>query len=267
MRKALRIKATVQPDGKVEIVSPELEAGQTVGRGGAARVQSEGPPRHGNASPLETFLQTGRTPLKARRYEPGMPDMPAVLQRCFNTTSASAVTVQGDLALLDGVLTGFFCSVRCPGDIILKTYDLAKALRGAEMTLIGGFQSPMEKEFLDVLLWGRVNVVICPARGLGNMRVPKSWRAPLSDGRLLILSFFDDNIRRPTEASVARRNAYVAAVSNRILVAHAQQNGKTEALCRHALTSHKPVLTVDSPHNAHLMALGAARFSADSPSI
>ncbi len=201
--------------------------------------------------------------MKARRYEPGMPDTPATLQRCFDTARTPAVAVQGDLALLDGVLTGFFCSVRCPGDIILKTYDLAKALRGAEITFIGGFQSPMEKEFLDVLLWGRVRVVICPARGLGNMRVPKNWRAPLADGRLLLLSFFDDNIRRPTAAIVARRNAYVAAVCNRILVAHAQQNSKTEALCKHALTSRKPVLTLDSPHNAHLMALGASRFSAD----
>ena len=193
-----------------------------------------------------------------------MPGTPAALNRCFNAVSTPAVSVLDDFALLDGVLTGFFCSVRCPGDVILKTYDLAKALRGADITLIGGFQSPMEKEFLDVLLWGRVRVVICPARGLGNMRVPKSWRAPLTEGRLLLLSFFDDTIRRPTAAIVARRNASIAAVSDRILVAHAQPNGKTEALCKQALASRKPVLTLDSPHNAHLMTLGASSFSADS---
>ena len=201
--------------------------------------------------------------MKPKRYEPGRPHTPAALNRCFNAVSTPAVSVLGDLALLDGVLTGFFCSVRCPGDVILKTYDLAKALRGAEITLIGGFQSPMEKEFLDVLLWGRVRAVICPARGLGNMRIPKSWRAPLTDGRLLILSFFDDNIHRPTAATVAKRNAYVAAVCDRVLVARAQQDGKTEALCKQALTSRKPVLTLDSPYNAHLMALGASRISAD----
>ena len=201
--------------------------------------------------------------MQANRYEPGMPHTPAALKRCFNAVSMPAVSALGDLALLDGVLTGFFCSVRCPGDIILKTYDLAKTLRGAEITLVGGFQSPMEREFLDVLLWGRVRVVVCPARGLGNMRVPKNWRAPLTDGRLLILSFFDDNIRRPTVAIVAKRNASIAAVCDRILVAYAQQNGKTEALCKQALTSRKPVLTLDSPYNAHLMALGAARISAD----
>lgn len=196
-----------------------------------------------------------------------MPDTPAALQRCFNAVSTPAVSVLGDLALLDGVLTGFFCSVRCPGDIILKTYDLAKALRGAEITLIGGFQSPMEREFLDVLLWGRVRVIVCPARGLGNMRVPKSWRAPLADGRLLLLSFFDDTIRRPTAAIVARRNASIAVVCDRILVPHAQPNGKTEALCKQALASRKPVLTLDSPYNAHLMALGASIFSANGPPL
>ena len=30
MQKALHVRATVQPGGRVEIVSPELEAGQTV---------------------------------------------------------------------------------------------------------------------------------------------------------------------------------------------------------------------------------------------
>ena len=202
--------------------------------------------------------------MKPRRYEPGMPHTPAALNRCFNAVITPAVSVHGDLALLDGALTGFFCSVRCPGDIILKTYDLAKALRGAEITLVGGFQSPMEKEFLDVLLWGWVRVVICPARGLGNMRVPKTWRAPLADGRLLVLSFFDDNVRRPTAAIVVRRNTCAAAVCDRILVAYAQPNGKIEALCKQALTSGKPVIALDSPHNAHLVALGASNFSADS---
>ena len=65
--------------------------------------------------------------------------------------SAPAVALKGDPTILDRKLLGFFCSVRCPGDVILKTYDLARALRIAEVTLIGGFQSPMEKEFLA--LW------------------------------------------------------------------------------------------------------------------
>ena len=72
-----------------------------------------------------------------------------------------------------------------------------------------------------------------------------------------------DNLSSHRVRGVAKRNAYVAAVCDRILVAHAQQNGNTEALCKQALTSRKPVLTLDSPYNARLMSLGASRISAD----
>ena len=62
------------------------------------------------------------------------------------------MTAWGGLHLLEGALLGFFCSVRAPGDALLKIYDLARALRGRSVTLVGGFQSPMEKEFLDRML-------------------------------------------------------------------------------------------------------------------
>lgn len=102
------------------------------------------------------------------------------------------MTAWGGLSLLEGALLGFFCSVRAPGDAVLKTYDLARALRSRSVTLVGGFQSPMEKEFLDLLLRGAAGAVVCPARGLGLMRLPRAWREPLDDGRLLVLSFFDE---------------------------------------------------------------------------
>ena len=149
--------------------------------------------------------------MKIRRYEAGAPDTPAVLRCCFEAGSLPAVTSTGNLDLLDRRLIGFFCSVRCPGDAILKTYDLARTLRNTDVTLIGGFQSPMEKDFLDLVLRGPSSVVVCPARGLGNMRIPKGWKNPLAEGRLLLLSFFDDNIRRPTADIAAKRNAHVAS--------------------------------------------------------
>ena len=195
----------------------------------------------------------------------GAPDTPAALRRCAKAGSASAVALKGDPTILNGKLLGFFCSVRCPGDVILKTYDLARALRIAEVTLIGGFQSPMEKEFLDLVLRGPSPVVVCPARGVGAMRIPKGWKKPLADGRLLLLSFFEDTIRRPTALIAAQRNAYVAALADRLLIAHAERGGKTEALCRDALAQGKPVFTLDSPDNAHLMELGAAPIEAEDP--
>lgn len=179
-----------------------------------------------------------------------------MLRRCADSESGPAFTLNGDLGILDRIRIGLFCSVRCPGDVILKTYDLARMLRETDATIIGGFQSPMEKECLDLLLRGSASVVVCPARGLGRMRIPTDWKGPLARGRLLILSFFDDSIHRPTADLAVKRNAYIAALADRILIAHAEKGGKTEELCKESLTQGKSVFAIDSPDNVHLVELG-----------
>ena len=197
--------------------------------------------------------------------KPGEADYPAALRRCSEDGKLPVVTTRGNLDVLTGPLLGFFCSVRAPGPAILETYDLARALRGADVTMIGGFQSPMEREFLDVLLRGTASVVVCPARGIGTMRIPKSWRPSLTAGRLLILSFFPATIRRPTAALAAKRNAHVAALADRLLIPHAEPGGKIAGLCAAALTRGQPVFTLDTPDNAPLIARGAAPLPSSDP--
>ena len=163
----------------------------------------------------------------------------------------------GNQALLNADLTALFCSQQCPGDVILKLYDVARAMRDAAVPVIGGFQTPMEKECLRILLRGDQPIVISPARGIETMRIPREWRRPLDQGRLLILSPFPPALRRPTAASAAQRNEFVADHADRVLIAHAAPGGKTEAFARRLAESGKPLLTLNSPANANLVALGA----------
>ena len=199
------------------------------------------------------------------RYESIEPDMPAALRRAIGAGVEAPVALLGDPGILEGRLIGFFCSVRCPGDAILKTFDLARALRDADVTVVGGFQSPIEREFLDLLLRGSARVVVCPARGIGRMRVPREWKDPLKDGRLIILSFFDDCVRRPTATTSNARNEYVAELADSVLIAHAEKGGKTEALCREALTRGKSVFALASEDNVHVIELGALPVDAEDP--
>ena len=167
------------------------------------------------------------------------------------------VKSKGNLSLLDEQLTALFCSNRCPGDLILKTYDLARAMRYAGVPVIGGFQTPMERECLRLLLRGEQPVVVCPARGIDNMRIPREWRPALDDGRLLVLSPFPATIRRPTAELAAQRNDLVADLAQRVFIAHAAPGGKTEAFARRRAASGKPLLTLDSPANGNLVEMGA----------
>ena len=195
-------------------------------------------------------------------YEPGSPDIPSALWSSLDGAHPQVIAVRGDIGILDGTLTGFFCSIRCPADIILTIYDLARSLRGTNMTIIGGFQTPMEKEFLDFLLRGSVRVVVSPARSIQNMLVPQDWRTPISEGRLLILSPFGRSQHRPTAALASQRNDLVAALAADIFIPYAAPGGKTESLAHKHATAGKVILTVDSPTNANLLALGARAVEA-----
>lgn len=190
------------------------------------------------------------------------PSLPLALRQHNDAGPAFTLTVRGNVDLLDSWLVGFFCSESLPGDAILSTYDLALALRDTGTTFIGGFQSAMEKEFLTFVLRGAASVVVCPARGIGRMRLPALWRVPLEKGRLLLLSCFDDKTRRPTKQTVAKRNALVAQLATCLLVPHAAPGGKVEQLCQRAITQGKQVFTSDSA-DPRLVELGATKLRLD----
>ena len=164
---------------------------------------------------------------------------------------------RGNLRLLEEPLTALFCSNRCPGDLILKTYDLARAMRDAGLPVIAGFQTPMERECLRLLLRGEQPVVVCPARGIEKMRIPRDWRSALDAGRLLVLSPFSSARRRPTAETAGHRNDLVASLACQVFIAHAAPGGKTEAFACKLANSGKPLLTLDSPANANLVGMGA----------
>ena len=188
--------------------------------------------------------------------------MSPALHRHSDADPAMTFTVRGNADLLTNRLIGFFCSESAPGDAILSTYDLALALRDADLTFIGGFQSPMEKEFLTFVLRGTASVIICPARGIGPMRLPAAWRTPLESGRLLLLSPFPDKVRRPTHQTATKRNALVADLATCLLVPHATQGGKVEQLCQEAAARGTPVFTSASAPS-RLDELGATRCGAN----
>ena len=154
-----------------------------------------------------------RSAFSTRCYDLDTVGTPALL-RCFERDEPRSVAALGDIRIVNESLTAFFCSIQCPGYIIVRIYDLARTLRRTNTTLIGGFQSPMEKEFLDLFLRGSARVVVCPARSIENMHVPQTWRSAISESRLLILSPFASYNRRPTAALSARRNDLVAALAH-----------------------------------------------------
>ncbi|MGH7963423.1 MAG: DNA-processing protein DprA [Candidatus Binatia bacterium] len=196
----------------------------------------------------------------------GQSDMlyPSALRFSLADRAPAIVTARGNLDILRGQSVehrsptiALFCSIQCSGNLILQTYDLACALRDAGATVISGFHSPMEKECLLLLLRGTQPVIICPARGIDNMRLPADWKVALTRGRLLLLSPFAEKLHRVTTRCAQQRNEFVAALADVLFVAFAAPGSKTERFCCDVLAWGKPLLTLDSEENAGLLALGA----------
>jgi predicted Rossmann fold nucleotide-binding protein DprA/Smf involved in DNA uptake len=155
------------------------------------------------------------------------------------------LSLLGNPALLRSDKLGLFCSTRCPGDLILKAYDLAKKLRDEGVTVISGFHSPVEKECLRILLRGKQPIIICPARSLTNLRMPGDWKRPLESGRLLLLSPFSAKHRRVTADLAKRRNEVVAAIADKVCFIHVSPGGELEALREQVRQRGKTLVEAD----------------------
>ena len=172
----------------------------------------------------------------------------------------------GDPRLLDSPKLALFCSIKCPGELILKLFDLAKELRDRGVG-VSGFHAPMDKECFDILLRGKGPIVWCPVRSIEGMRLKPTYKKAIDDGRLLVVSPFPAKQSRISAQQAERRNRLVAALAERVFVAYADPGGKTEQLCREVVASGKPLFTFESKHTENLRAIGAKGLSADEIAI
>lgn len=170
--------------------------------------------------------------------------------------SMESVHFLGDRAILLKPKLGLFCSVKCPGELISRTYDFAQRLRAENRTVISGFHSPMERECLRIFLNGPQHVIIVPARGLPK-RVPGVWRKPLDQRRLLIASPFPAEVDRATLALGEQRNAFVAASAEEVFIAFAAAGSKTERFARSLAANGKRLRCLASHATENLLKIGA----------
>ena len=194
-------------------------------------------------------------------------NFPSYIQAYLKNDTPETIWARGNIELLPNArnmtetadLWAIFCSSKCPGEIILNAHDLAHHFRDNGVSTVGGFHSPIEKECLRVLLRSSQPLIISPARSIENMRLKAEWKKPLSQDRLLLLSIFDKKPHQ-TATMARKRNAFVAALASKILIAHAAEDSKTIEFAQTLLKWGKPVYTFDSSYNKPLLQLGAQLY-------
>ncbi len=185
------------------------------------------------------------------------------LKKYLADDAPETIAAIGNTDILQNRTIAIFSSIKCPGKIILKTYEYIRQLRERNVTVIGGFHSPMEQECLNILLKGKRPVILCPARSIENMRIKKAFKKPMEEGRFLILSLFSGNQNRISSGRADKRNHFAAAIADKIVIPYAAPGSKTESLCNEWIKKGKTVFTFNSDYNKNLLKLGVEVIKKD----
>lgn len=172
--------------------------------------------------------------------------------------------VLGKETLLARRRLGLICSQRCSGDVILKTYDFARLVRGSDFVIVSGFHSPIEKDCLPILLRGPGATIIVQAHRLTTSRIPMEWQKAIHAGKLLLLSPFGDKDKRVTTELAAKRNRFVASICEEVVIPYAAPESRTAAIALDLLTAGRCVYTFDSDASTSLSSHGAVVMSPES---
>jgi predicted Rossmann fold nucleotide-binding protein DprA/Smf involved in DNA uptake len=133
-------------------------------------------------------------------------------------------TLFGNQKLLDTHKTAFLCSRKCPSDIILKSLDWAKGKKDKGECVISGFHSQIEKDVFNILLKGNQPIILVLARGM-KKRWPAEIKEAIKNDRLLIISPFDESVKRITQETANRRNEIMADLADEIFLAYSTEGG------------------------------------------
>ena len=177
---------------------------------------------------------------------------PIALTNCIAFKSPPTLSAIGNLILIQKPAMALFCSMKCPGDLILKTYDLAQALRDAKIPVISGFHTPIEQDCLKILLRGIQPIIHCPARSIQNMRLSSEQKQAIGENRLLLISPFSASYSRATAELSEKRNEMIGAIAHTLFIAYAAPNSKTLAFAQSLIEAGKDVITLDSDRTSVL---------------
>ncbi len=133
----------------------------------------------------------------------------------------------GSMDILNNHKTAFLCSRKCPAEVILQTYEWAIGMRDRGECVISGFHSRIEKDVLKYLLKGSQPLIIVLARGM-KKRVESELAAAVAEQRLLIISPFEEKVKRVTKETSHLRNKYMLELADAIHIPYYTKGGMIE---------------------------------------
>lgn len=122
----------------------------------------------------------------------------------------------GNEELMGREKISFLSSRRVTPEGVLGAYEWARGIReDPSACVIGGWQSGLERDVLQLLLRGHCGIVLVEAKKHPRKTIPSLCREAFQAGRLLYVTLPGETTDRIGAASAARRNRYILSHSSR----------------------------------------------------
>ena len=154
-----------------------------------------------------------------------------VCGNCENNSRGIRLIVSslGNKELLKLQKTAFLSSREISASGVLKCYDWAIEQREKGNCIISGFHSKIEKDVFHYLLAGTQPIIMALARGMKKKTEPELKRA-IEVGRLLIITPFENSVKRVTVETAEWRNKLMIELADEIVIGFASKGGMLKRL-------------------------------------
>jgi predicted Rossmann fold nucleotide-binding protein DprA/Smf involved in DNA uptake len=137
----------------------------------------------------------------------------------------------GNMAILELPKIGFLSSRHCESCSILKSYDWAVEQKHNDTCIVCGNHSVIEKDVFEILLRGSQPLILVLARGM-QKRWKQNILEAINDDRLLIISPFEENVKRVNRQTSEKRNKLIIDLCDEIVIGYMQEGGQLEKILR-----------------------------------
>ncbi len=131
----------------------------------------------------------------------------------------------GNTELLTLPKTAFLASGTIPPDMVMRCYDWAAGRHDG--CVVSGFSSKLEQDVLHFLLKAKTPVIMVLARRMYR-EIPEELKAPLEQGRLLIIS--TTAAVRQSRTTALARNRYICEMADHIMMVGVTENSSLYGL-------------------------------------
>jgi predicted Rossmann fold nucleotide-binding protein DprA/Smf involved in DNA uptake len=171
---------------------------------------------------------------------------------------------RGDLTLLNHKLLGIISARQIDPDLASESSHLLKHLVFTkDVSLVGGWHSPLEEEALRVLIAQEASIVFCVSKSLDRFVPSIELGSRVSQGQALLLTHCSPKAKRITRDASIRCNQLVVGLAKALLILSAPEGSASLNLARSALRQGKTVHTLEHRLNKNLLIAGAVPATLD----